>query len=149
MAEGSDKTVDLYGAFRHKVDAKGRLSLPASFRKVLADDLVVIRHPVDECLYVFEPQDFNTWVAKLFVDKYGGFDDTKKEHRMLRSALRSSTSDVTVDATGRILLSAEKRAAAGIDKDVVIVGNTGYFEIWDAQRYDQVMSETDLGLLFS
>ena len=35
-----------------------------------------------------------------------------------------------------------------IDTDVVIVGNTGYFEIWDAKRYDAVDDETDLGLLF-
>ena len=36
----------------------------------------------------------------------------------------------------------------GIEKDVVVVGNTGYFEIWDAKRYDRVDEDTDLGLLF-
>ena len=44
--------------------------------------------------------------------------------------------------------TAEQREAVGIDKEVVVVGNTGYFEIWDAKRYDAVDDETDLGLLF-
>ena len=37
---------------------------------------------------------------------------------------------------------------AGIGKDVVVVGNTGYFEVWDAKRYDEQDDEVDLGLLF-
>ena len=52
MAEEGNKVVDLNSAYRHKVDAKGRMSLPASFRKVLSTDLVVTRNPKDECLYV-------------------------------------------------------------------------------------------------
>ena len=46
------------------------------------------------------------------------------------------------------MLSADQRAAAGIGKDVVVVGNTGYFEVWDAKRYDEQDDEVDLGLLF-
>ena len=45
-------------------------------------------------------------------------------------------------------LNSAYRQAVGIDKEVVVVGNTGYFEIWDAKRYDAVDDETDLGLLF-
>ena len=41
MAEGVDKPIDMNGSYRHKVDAKGRMSLPAAFRKVLSEDLVV------------------------------------------------------------------------------------------------------------
>ena len=148
MAEGSDKVVDLNSAYRHKVDAKGRMSLPASFRKVLSTDLVVTRNPKDECLYVFEPEGFNAWVAKVFQDKFGAFDDTNDLHIRLRRKLKSRAADVSVDASGRIMLPADQREAVGIESDVVIVGNTGYFEIWDAQRYDQIDAETDLSLLF-
>ena len=148
MAEDNERVVDLNSAYRHKVDAKGRMSLPASFRKVLSSDLVVTRNPKDECLYVFEPEGFNSWVAKVFKDKFGAFDDTNDLHLKLRRKLKSRAADVTVDASGRIMLPAEQRAAVGIDKDVVVVGNTGYFEIWDAQRYDQDDAETDLSLLF-
>ena len=39
-------------------------------------------------------------------------------------------------------------AYVDIDKDVVIVGNKGYFEVWDAKRYDKKFAEVDLSLLF-
>ena len=148
MAEDVNKVVDLNGLYRHKVDAKGRMSLPASFRKVLSTDLVVTRHPDDDCLYVFEPQAFNDWVAGVFEDAFGKFDSSNDLHVRLRRKLKSRAVDVSIDAAGRIMLSADQRAAAGIGKDVVVVGNTGYFEVWDAKRYDEQDDEVDLGLLF-
>ncbi len=148
MADDTNKVVNLNGAYRHKVDAKGRMSLPASFRKVLSTDLVVTRSPKDECLYVFEPEGFNNWVESVFVDKFGKYDSTNDLHVALRRKLKARAVDVSIDASGRIMLSSDQRAHVDIDKDVVAVGNTGYFEIWDAKRYDQVDEDTDLSLLF-
>ena len=147
MAEEGNKVVDLNSAYRHKVDAKGRMSLPASFRKVLSTDLVVTRNPRRVPLRV-EPEAFNAWVAGVFEDKFEKFDRTNDLHVRLRRKLKSRAADVSIDAAGRIMISAEQREAVGIDKEVVVVGNTGYFEIWDAKRYDAVDDETDLGLLF-
>lgn len=156
MADVNDKTegaeekhiVDLNGEFRFKVDAKGRVSLPAKFRKVLSADLVVTLNPQDECLYVFESAGFNAWVAKVFRDKFGGYDETSELHVRLRRKLKSRAKDVEIDASGRIMLPADAREVVGIDKDVAVVGNTGYFEIWDAKRYRMQDDDTDLGLLF-
>lgn len=148
MEEGKH-TVNLNGEFRFKIDAKGRMSLPAKFRKVLSSELVVTRSIDDECLYVFDEGEFDCWVDQLFEDRFGGYVSTNKTHQGLRRKLKSRASDVQVDAAGRVMLLADQRGAVGIDKDVVIVGNTGYFEVWDAQRYDQMDQEIDLGLLFS
>ncbi|HIW76126.1 MULTISPECIES: division/cell wall cluster transcriptional repressor MraZ [Gordonibacter] len=149
-AEGTKTTriVDLNGEYRFKVDAKGRMSLPAKFRKALSSDLVVTRNPKDECLYVFEPEAFNNWVIKALEDKFGKFDSTNDLHVRLRRKLKSRAKDVEVDGSGRIMLPSEARAATGIDKDVAVVGNTGYFEIWDAKRYEMQDDDTDLSLLF-
>lgn len=148
MTEDDNKVVDLNGTYHHKVDAKGRMSLPASFRKVLSTDLVVTRNPHDECLYVFEPEGFNDWVRGAFEDRFGKFDRTNPKHVKLRRKLKSRSVDLSVDTAGRIMLAADQRAAVGIDKDVVVVGNTGYFEIWDAKRYDQDDENIDLEDLF-
>ena len=43
--------------------------------------------------------------------------------------------DVELDATGRVLVSPELRAAAGISKDTVLLGMGSYFELWDAATY--------------
>ena len=85
---------------------------------------------------------------RQFEDKFEKFDRTNDLHVRLRRKLKSRAADVSIDAAGRIMISAEQREAVGIDKEVVVVGNTGYFEIWDAKRYDAVDDETDLGLLF-
>ena len=45
------------------------------------------------------------------------------------------------------MLAADQRETVEISKDVVIVGNTGYFEIWDARRYDEMDAGIDLGFL--
>ena len=149
MMEEGKQTVNLNGEFRFKIDAKGRMSLPAKFRKVLSNELVVTRSIDDECLYVFDEGEFNRWVDQLFEDRFGGYVSTNKTHQGLRRKLKSRASDVQVDAAGRVMLLSDQRSAVGIDKDVVIVGNTGYFEVWDAQRYDEMDQEIDLGLLFS
>lgn len=147
-SDGMQATFDLNGKFRFKVDDKGRVSLPAKFRKVISKDLVVTVNPQNECLWVFEPAGFNQWIKQLFVDRFGKYDTSSKQHMALRSKLKARSEDVQSDASGRIMLPAEMRETAGIDKDVVIVGNTGYFEVWDAKRYDQMDEEVDLDLLF-
>lgn len=138
-------SIDLNGEFRFKTDAKGRMSLPSKFRKVLPNDLVVTRDLEDECILVFEPEAFNEWVKGLFEDRFeGGFKSTNRDHRNLRRKLKSRAMDVQVDAAGRIMLPSEQRAKCGIERDVVIVGNTGYFEVWDAESYEALDSEIDL-----
>lgn len=135
--------IDLSGEYSHKVDAKGRLSLPARFRKELSEDLIVTVDPRGRCLYVFEPEDFNEWVASFF-EADGGFNPRNPEHEDLRSALKGRGAPVSIDGAGRINLLAKQRDAVGIDKDVVLVGNTGYFEIWDAKRREQQEAQLDL-----
>ncbi len=149
IEENAYQEVDLFGEFRFKVDAKGRVALPAKFRKVLSKDLIVSRELTDRCLYVFEPQSFNNWVAQLFEDKFGGYDATSRQHVMMRTKLKSNADGVEVDSAGRIVLGSAMREACGIDKDVVLVGNTGYFEIWDAKVYDETIQSIDLGLFYS
>ncbi len=136
--------VDLMGEYSHKVDAKGRLSLPARFRKALsADDLVVTPDLRGRCLYVFEMEGFNEWVSSFF-EADGGFDPLNEEHEDLRSALKARGIEVSIDSAGRINIPAKQREAVGIEKDVTLVGNTGYFEIWDAKRREQQDAKIDL-----
>ena len=139
---------DLNGEFRFKVDAKGRIQMPAKFRKVLSNDLVVSISPHDECLWVFEPVEFDAWVEQVFIDRFGGYNSSSRLHQGLRRKLKRRARDVEVDSAGRIMLPADMREAVGIDKDVVIIGNTGYFEVFDAKRCDEVEKLYDFDELF-
>ena len=82
--------VDLNGEYRFKVDGKGRVSLPSKFRKVLSKDLVVARELEDQCLYVFETPDYNAWVEKLFVDKFGEYKESDRMHVALHASSRGA-----------------------------------------------------------
>ena len=144
------KPAELNGSYRFKMDAKGRVSLPAKFRKVLSEDLVVTRALSGDYLMVFDGQEsFSTWVDSIFDNKFGGFDPTSSEQLTWRSALKGNAFDVQADTAGRILLPADLRAKAGIGKEAVIVGNSGYFEIWDAEHRDEMIEKIDFSSLLS
>ena len=92
---------DLVGEYRHKLDAKGRITLPSAFRKVLSTDLKVAISPQDdECLYVFEPDGFSAWVDSLFGEE--GYNPNNRKHVMFRRVLNARAKDVQIDAAGRI-----------------------------------------------
>lgn len=139
---------NLVGNFHHKLDAKGRVSLPANFRKVLPDRLKVTLSPEKECLYVFEPDAFGEWVD-LFFKEDGGYNPRSRRHVKLRRVLNASARDAEIDAAGRINISADLRSDAGLDKEVVINGDTDHLEIWDAKRWDEFLGGVDLADLMS
>ena len=116
---------ELLGEFSRKLDAKGRLSLPADFRKELSDNLRMTLSLDGTCLYIFETEDFNKWVDSLF-DARGGFN--VGDSNMVRLKLKLSET-------------------VGFDKDVVIVGNGDHIEIWDEERWNQFLLDTDLTAL--
>lgn len=144
----SAQVADLFGEFRFKVDSKGRVAVPAEFRKVLSEDLVVSRELTDKCLYVFEPDAFNQWVDGLFEDKFGGFKSSDRRQVALRTKLKSRAQRAEVDSSGRVMLNQQARDAVGITKEVVVVGNTGYFEVWDAKAFDAELGDIDLGFFY-
>lgn len=139
----------LHGAYNHKLDAKGRLSLPSAFRKALStDDLVVTQSPDGECLYVFEPEGFEAWVDALFM-KDGGYDPSNTRHYRQRKVLNSRANDVVIDASGRIGLSAAMRSLAALDKEAVLIGDSDHFEIWDSSRWEDFRDSVVFDSLFS
>lgn len=87
---------ELLGEYRHKMDAKGRLSLPSSFRKVLSQDLRITPDPENQCLYVFEVDDYSNWVEGLFEGE-GGFDVSSKRKSALRKVLNSRVRNCEID----------------------------------------------------
>lgn len=139
---------DLVGEYRHKLDVKGRLSLPSDFRKSLSKNLMVIQSPESSCLYVFEPEGFSAWVNALF-EKDGGFTASNRIHVNQRKVLNSKAKGVEVDSAGRIGISSNQREVTGLDKDVVVIGDTDHFEIWDAKRWDEFVDSVDLTSLYA
>ncbi|MCH4184882.1 MAG: division/cell wall cluster transcriptional repressor MraZ, partial [Eggerthellaceae bacterium] len=70
-------------------------------------------------------------------------------HVRTRKVLNSRAKSVEIDGSGRIGLSADQREHATLDKDVVVVGDSDHFEIWDAKRWDDFCSSVDLSAIFT
>lgn len=134
------------GTFKHSVDSKGRVSLPAKFRKMIPEDLNIVPVPNQDfgkALYVFSDEAYDAWMDSFFEAEEGRYDPRSKKHIAMRRYLDASTELVTVDAAGRIKLSADQCKVVGIDKDVVITGQGDHIEIWDAQTFDDYMASID------
>lgn len=138
----------LLGSSVRKLDAKGRLSLPADFRKVLSQDLRVTPDPKNQCLYVFETEAFSAWVDSLF-EQHGGYSTSNSKMVAQRKVLNSRVQKCEVDNSGRIHLTQALRDIAALDKSVVIVGDEDHFEIWDEDRWNSFLEETELSSLMS
>lgn len=138
----------LYGEYRHKLDAKGRLSLPASIRKNFTEEtqLVIVPDTKGDFLSVYTVDAFEAWVESVF-EKRGGYDPNNRDHMMLRSMLNASATPTAMDGVGRISVAAKLREKVGVEKEVVLVGNTDRFDIWDSQRWDAAQQSINLDAL--
>lgn len=118
------------GASFVALDSKGRLSVPTRHRDVLsataASQLTITKHP-HGCLMIF-PR--NEW--EKFRDRIAALP---MQAQWWKRIFLGNAMDVDMDATGRVLVSPELRSAAGISKDVVLLGMGGHFELWDASTY--------------
>ena len=142
----------LKGEYRHKLDAKGRLNLPASFRKALTKDLVVTLSPKKDYLMVFDDEGFENWIKSLFegVRKDGeeGFRPNNLSLANSRKVLHARARNVELDNSGRLGVPSDLRETVSLSKEVVLVGDGDHIEIWDAKRWDEFAESVDLMSLF-
>lgn len=112
------------------LDGKGRISVPARHREILMalaqGQLTITKHP-HGCLMMFPRPSwevFRDQVAALPMSAAGW-----------KRVFLGNAMDVEMDSSARVLIAPELRAAAGLTKDVMLLGMGNYFELWDAQRY--------------
>jgi len=118
------------GASSLNLDAKGRLSVPARHRDVLlataSGQVTVTRHP-HGCLMLFprpEWEKFRERIAALPMSA-----------QWWKRIFLGNAMDADMDGTGRVLISPELRDAAGLTREVMLLGMGQHFELWDKARY--------------
>ncbi len=108
------------------MDGKGRFAMPARHREALAalcgGQLTITRDPAG-CLLVFPRP---AWEA--FRDKVMTLPMSAAGWKRV---FLGNAMDVEIDASGRVLVSPELREAAGLVKDVMLLGLGNHFELWD------------------
>jgi transcriptional regulator MraZ len=125
------------GEYRHTVDDKGRIAVPAKFRAQLAEGAFVSRW-LDECLAIHTRAG---WEA--LAEKVAELPIADQASRLFQRFIFAGAFEAEVDRQGRILVPAYLREAAGLEGDSVVVGSRDHAEIWAPNRWDRYRRELD------
>lgn len=125
------------GEFQHTIDDKGRLTIPARFREGLGEKFVITKG-LDNCLFVYP---MNGWAE--MEQKLRSLPFTRADARAFVRFFFSGATECEVDRQGRILLPANLREYARLEKEVVIVGVASRVEIWSRSLWEEYCRETE------
>ena len=131
------------GRYEHALDSKGRISIPSKFREILNkkyDDRLIITN-FDHCLLAFPYEEWN----QLVEQKVGSFSILKKETSAFLRFFYSSAIDCNVDTHGRLLIPQTLRDYANLKKEVVLVGEGRFFEIFAKEQWMEVAQRAEEG----
>lgn len=137
------------GDFPAKADAKGRVFLPAAFRKVLEaekEERLVLRTDLfQKCLVIYPESLWNEMLDEMRsrLNRWNG------EHQMVLRRFVADAEIIELDSNGRILLNKRKKDHAGIKQEVRFLAVDDRIEIWDKGVCDEMLKgescEGDLG----
>ena len=127
------------GEYSCTLDAKGRITFPVKLREELGDTFMVTKG-LDGCLFVYPMEEWSVLENKIK-------DLPISKSRNLQRFFFAGASDVTPDKQGRVLIPANLRTYAGLEKDVVVIGTSVRAEIWDREMWEALQSQLDSDLI--
>lgn len=125
------------GNFQHNIDSKGRLIIPAKFRKELGEGFVITRG-MDGCLFGYSRQEWKKLEGKL-----AELPMTKKDARAFVRFFYSAAIECNVDKQGRVNLADPLIQYAHLEKECTIIGVSNRIEIWDTDRWQEASAFTE------
>ncbi len=127
----------LIGEYKHAIDDKKRISLPAKFRKEVGKT-VYITKGLDHCLYIYPKKGWQSMVDEIEERGVGLSDKRKISRHFLGSA-----QEVTVDSLGRILIPEHLKSFAQLEGHVVFAGLLNRIEVWNEARWNEYTKKVD------
>jgi len=120
-----------------KLDAKGRLVLPARIKTQLPEpdgegQELVIRRGFEQCLIIYPMVEFK----KVF-SKISSLSEFNEEYRKLQRNFLAGVVTVELDSNGRFLIPKSMLSYAQVDKDAMLVGTGSKVEIWNPSIYEK------------
>ncbi|MBN1596738.1 MAG: division/cell wall cluster transcriptional repressor MraZ [Bacteroidales bacterium] len=130
--------ITFIGDYTCKLDAKGRVILPAAFKKQMSgstqDKFVVKKDIFEDCLvlYPIEEWERQNKIIRKKINPY------KKEHNMFLRRFFKGAAEVVLDANNRILIPKRLLDEIKADKELMMAGQFGKIEIWARNRYEKI-----------
>ncbi|MBD0832485.1 division/cell wall cluster transcriptional repressor MraZ [Aestuariibaculum sediminum] len=130
----------LTGTYDCKVDAKGRLMMPAPLKKqlssILEEGFVLRRSVFQKCLELYPMAEWQRLMLKM--NKLNRF---KKKNNDFIRRFTAGVKIVEVDANGRLLIPKDLTVFASISKEIVVASAINIVEIWDKELYEQAIDD--------
>lgn len=128
----------LFGEFKHAVDAKNRLFIPAKFREQLGESFIVIRSATEteHYLSVYSQEGWADIEVRLA-------EQPRARTRDINRFWGRNGLEVSPDSQGRILLTQALIDYTGLDKSAVVIGCGRYAEIWSEAAYERMIADED------
>lgn len=120
-----------------KLDAKGRLVLPARMKANLpesASSELFIREGFEPCLELYPLVEY-----KKIYSKIAGLNEFNAEYRRLQRNFFRGSATAELDTAGRLLIPKSMILYAGLNKDIVVVGMGNRMEIWNPETYEKFL----------
>jgi len=119
-------TMVFRGTFDYSLDVKNRLTVPARFRAVLSEG-VVLAKGLERCVALWTPSGYDAYTH----DSLASFHPLSPEAQKIKRFFAANSLDTELDAAGRVGLPAFLLEHAGLEKEVVVTGSGDALEIWD------------------
>jgi MraZ protein len=120
----------LLGEYEHKIDEKGRVTIPPKFRSEFREG-GVLAQGLEKCIAVYP---LSLW--KRMAEKFASMPLDRVKARRRNRYLFATAFDFELDGQGRIALPLPLRRYAGIKNSVVIVGVNNYLELWNKDCWE-------------
>ena len=131
------------GNYRHTIDDNNRLAIPSSIRKCVDEKKegkgFFITPGLDKCLALYSPLHFEETSEKLTEPMF----TNRKARNFQRLFFSMSSSVVTCDKQGRIIIPQLHKDYAGLKKEVVIIGVMDKIEIWDLKHWNEFEEDNE------
>jgi len=126
------------GTFYCTLDEKGRLMIPAKFRRLFPDEQInslIVSKAKEKCLRLFDPEQFDR-----IIDKLGTLEDGPEKRNLIRF-YSTESEQIKVDNAGRIAIPGEYLGTIDSAKNLVVVGALTHMEVWKQDDYEKVRQE--------
>ncbi len=123
----------LIGNYEHTLDAKKRLSVPAKWRSIFGDK-IIITTGLDTSLFIFGQEKWEKIAKEI---SQNGF--YTQDNRNFARFILSNAFEISIDSHGRVLLPDTLIKFAKLTTDIVISGVYDRGEIWDKKEFEKMM----------
>ena len=125
------------GEFRHAVDEKNRITIPARWRRGDAEEFIILPEAAHQFLLVMSPEEFSRMSAAAEADP----NVSARDRRVFFRQLHARAQHGTIDKQGRLVLPEDLCKKIALKGEVVLVGGRGRFEIWNREKRKKAHEE--------